>query len=156
MPFTLRPFRHFPMQCSVTYHAGSFLKLLLAYVLGFWLLITLLVLSSGPAYAEWVAVEKNNQVAGLQTVYVDPDTIRREGNLVTMWQLIDFQLMHGNAGMGILGVGHRVLSTKTHKQFDCPEKRLRLLAVTDFSGNIGTGIRDTGWCIHRRRQLGTS
>jgi len=140
MPFSICPSRRFSMHGAVTYNAGPFLKLSLAYVLGFWLLITLLVLSSGPAYAEWVAVENNYLLPGLQTVYVDPDTIRREGNLVTMWQLIDFKLMQGNAGMGILGVGHRVLSTKTHKQFDCAEKRLRLLAVTDFSGNMGTGI----------------
>jgi hypothetical protein len=24
MPFSIRPFRRFPVQCSVTYHAGSF------------------------------------------------------------------------------------------------------------------------------------
>jgi hypothetical protein len=58
-------------------------------------LITLLVLSSGPAYAEWVAVEKNYLLPGRQTVYVDPVTIRREGNLVTLWQLTDFKWMHG-------------------------------------------------------------
>ena len=63
MPFTLRPHRRVPMPCAVTYHAGLLLTLPLAYCLGFWLLITLLVLSSGPAYAEWVAVEKNIQVA---------------------------------------------------------------------------------------------
>ena len=140
MPFTLRPFHRFPAQWSATYHAGLSLKLPLAYCSGFWLLITLLVLSSEPAYAEWVAVENDYLLPGLQTVYVDPDIIRREGNLVTMWQLIDFKLMQGNAGMGILGVGHRVLSTKTHKQFDCAAKRFRVLAITDFSGNMGTGI----------------
>ncbi len=59
------------------------------------LLITLLVLRHGPVYAEWVAVE-NNYLPGKQTVYVDPDTIRREGNLVTLWQLTDFQWMLGN------------------------------------------------------------
>ena len=140
MSFSISPFHRFPVQWSATYHAGLSLKLPLAYGSGFWLLITLLVLSSEPAYAEWVAVENDYLLPGLQTVYVDPDTIRREGNLVTMWQLIDFKLMQGNAGMGILGVGHRVLSTKTHKQFDCAEKRFRVLAVTDFSGNMGTGI----------------
>jgi hypothetical protein len=56
MPFTLRPFRRFPVQCSVRYHASPFLTLPLAYVLGFGALITLLVLNSGPAYAEWVAI----------------------------------------------------------------------------------------------------
>jgi hypothetical protein len=51
-------------------------------------------------------------------VYVEPDTIRREGNLVTLWQLIDFKWMQGNQGMGRLGFGpERFFSTKTHKQF---------------------------------------
>ena len=86
MPFVLRPFRRFPLQCPVTYNAGPFLKLPLAYVSGFWSLITLLFLSAVPACAEWVAVERNYLSLGLQTVYVDPNTIRREGNLVTLWQ----------------------------------------------------------------------
>ena len=54
------------------------------------LLITLLLLSHGPVYAEWVSVEKDYLVPGLQTVYVDAATIRREGNLVTLWQLTYF------------------------------------------------------------------
>jgi hypothetical protein len=112
----------------------------LVYFSGFWSLITLLMLSSVPAYAEWVAVEKDYLLSGLQTVYVDPDTIRREGNLVTIWQLIDFKWMKGN-GRG----AHRFFSTKTHKQFDCAEKRLRLLAFTEFSQHMGTGISADGY-----------
>ena len=100
------------------------------------LLITLLVLSSGPAYAEWVAVEKDYLLPGLQTVYIDPNTIHREGNLVTMWQLIDFRAMQGNPRGPT-----RFLSTKTHKQFDCAEQRVRLLASTEFSHPMGTGRR---------------
>ncbi len=56
-------------------------------------LITLLVLSCGPVYVEWVTVGNNYLLPGRQTVYVDPDTIRREGNLVTLWQLTDFVWM---------------------------------------------------------------
>lgn len=133
MPFTLRPCPHIHEQCAVTYHAGPFLKLPLAYVSGFWLLITLLVLSSGPAYAEWIAVEKNNQLAGIMTVYVDPDTIHRKGNLVSMWQLLDFKTMQGGRSPS------RFSSTKIHKQFDCVEERFQLLALTDFWGDMGTG-----------------
>lgn len=132
MPFTLLPFLHIHKQCSVMYHAGSFLKLPLAYISDFWLLITLLVLSSGPAYAEWIVVEKNNQLAGVLTVYIDPDTIHRKGNLVTMWQLIHFKTMQGGRSPS------RFSSTKIHKQFDCAGLRLRLLALTDFWGNMGT------------------
>jgi hypothetical protein len=106
----------------------------------FWLLILLLMLSSGPAYAEWVAVERDYLAPGLQTVYVDPDSIRREGYLVTMRQLIDFKWMQGSARGPT-----RFMSTKTHKQFDCAEKRLRLLAFTEFSLRMGTGILADGY-----------
>jgi surface-adhesin protein E len=140
MPSVLRPYRRFPLQCPVTYHAGPFLMLPPAYVSGFWSLVTLLFLSSVPAYAEWVAVEKHYLLPGLQTVYVDPDSIRREGNLVTLWQLIDFKWMQGNSRGP-----HRFFSTKTHKQFDCAEERLRLLAFTQFSHRMGTGIPAAGY-----------
>ncbi|HEV8620633.1 MAG TPA: surface-adhesin E family protein [Nitrospiraceae bacterium] len=141
MSFSVRLHRRFPVPCAVAYHADLFLTLPLAYFSDFWSLITLLFLNTVPAYEEWVAVEKDYLLPGLQTVYVDPDTIRRVRNLVTLWQLIDFKGMQGNAGMGPLVFGpHRFLSTKTHKQFDCAEKRLRLLAFTEFSRRMGTGI----------------
>jgi hypothetical protein len=86
------------------------------------------------------------KVGSLQTVYIDPDSVRREESLVTIWQLIDFKWMQGNAGMGPLGFGpNRFLSTKTHKQFDCEEKRVRLLAFTEFSRQMGTGIATNGY-----------
>ena len=105
-----------------------------------WPLATLLFLGSAPAYAEWMVVEKDYLVPGLQTVYVDPDSIRREGDLVTIWQLIDFKWMQGNAKGP-----HRFLSTKTQKQFDCAEHRLRLLAFIEFSRGMGTGIPRGGY-----------
>ena len=55
MPFALHSLRRFLLQCSGMYGAGRF-TLQPAYVSGFWSLITLLVLSSGSVYAEWVAV----------------------------------------------------------------------------------------------------
>jgi beta-glucosidase len=61
MPFSIRPFRRFPVQCADRYDARPFLKLPLAYCSAIWLLITLLVLSSGPACAEWAAVGGNDQ-----------------------------------------------------------------------------------------------
>ena len=143
MPFSIRPFRCFPVQCPITYNAGPFLKLPQVHLLGFWSLITLLVLSSGPVYAEWVAVE---ETPSLRTVYFDPDTIRREGNLVMLWLLMDFQWMQGNVGLGRFGLDpSRFLSTKTQMQFDCAEKRLRLLAYSEFLRHMGTGRRNDGY-----------
>ncbi len=97
------------------------------------LLSTLLVLSHGPVYAEWVAVEKKFQTPDRQTVYIDPATIRRDGNLVTLVIIIDWTWMQGN----YVGTP-RFLSTTTHRQFDCAAKRLRLLAFTEYYGRMAT------------------
>lgn len=111
-----------------------------------WLLISLLLISPVPASAEWVAIERDYLSPGRQTVYVDSDTIRREGSLVTVSQLIDFKWMQGNQGLGPLGFGpHRYLSTKTHKQFDCATQRVRLLAFTEFSQPMGAGTPAHGY-----------
>ena len=73
-------------------------------------------------------------------MYVDPHSISREGNLVTIWQLIDFKWMQGNPRGPT-----RFLSTKTQKQFDCTAKRVRLLAYTEFSQGMGTGMPRDGY-----------
>jgi hypothetical protein len=112
----------------------------LAYFAGFLALIALLFLNTVPVCAEWQAVEKDYLRPGLQAVYIDPDSIHREGNLVTLWQLIDFTWMQGNPRGPT-----RFFSTKTRKQFDCAEKRLRLLAYTEFSHHMGIGIATIGY-----------
>ena len=53
MPVTIRSYRCFPVPCSVACNEGPFFRLPLNYFLGFWLLITLLVLGSRPVYAGW-------------------------------------------------------------------------------------------------------
>lgn len=130
MPFTLRPSRRFPVHCAVTYHARLFLKLPLAYFLGFGSLITLLVLNSEPAYAEWVSIDVNNQRG--RTVYTDPDTIRLKGDVVTMWSLHDYKTIQTMGSTSYL-------SYKVQTEYDCAEERIRKLASTFFSGNMGSG-----------------
>ncbi|MGQ0665504.1 MAG: Slp family lipoprotein [Nitrospiraceae bacterium] len=93
------------------------------------------VLSRVPVDAEWVALEKQYQTHGLQTVYFGPDSIRRDGNLVKMVTLVDWKWMQGNRSPS------RFSSTKVKKQFDCAGKRLRLLVITDYYGPMGTGTR---------------
>jgi hypothetical protein len=118
MPFSIRPYQRFPVQCTVTYNAGPFLKLLRASCLGFGSLITLLVLSSGPAYAEWVEVGVNDS----STQYVDLDTIRRKGNLMKMWNLFDYKAIHTYADKPSWSV-------KGQSEYNCAEEQLRYLAV---------------------------
>ena len=93
------------------------------------LLITLLLLSSGPAYAEWVEIGTTDE--GM-TLYVDPETVRRKGNLVKLWQLLDFKIVQTVDG-------DSYLSTKRQSEYDCAEKRRRTLAFTWFSDNMGRG-----------------
>ena len=115
----------------MSFHLRPFLKLPLASCLGLWFLITFLVLSSRPAYAEWVDVSSAESYGGF-TMYADPDTIRRKGELVKMWHLHDYKTVQTEAGKSFL-------SLKSQSEFDCAEERVRLLAVTEFSGNMGKG-----------------
>ena len=96
MPFTLRHFRRVSVECAVRYHAGPFLTLPLA-PFGFRWPDTLLVLNIGPAYAEWVAIGSSESLGGY-TVYVDPDTIRRNGDLVKVWALTDYTTIANRSG----------------------------------------------------------
>ena len=130
MPLTNRSYCRVPVPCSVTSHTGPFLTLRTASFFGFWFVLTLLVLSSEPVYAEWV-LTSGDDAAGL-AVYVDPGTIRRKGNLAKMWQLYDYKTVQTVAGDSLL-------SMKRFNEYDCTEERTRMLAYTWFSGNMGSG-----------------
>jgi len=97
------------------------------------LLITLLLLISSPAYAGWVRIDKTDidKTDDGMTTYVDPDTIRRKGNLVKIWELFDFKTIQTSQG--------NLLSRKSQDEYDCAEERRRTLAFMDFSGNMGSG-----------------
>jgi len=114
MSFSIRPYRRLPP----------------AYFSGFWLLIMLLVLSSAPAYAKWVVVAIIDETGA--TVYVDPDTIHRKGDRVTMWELIDYATIQTVTGTSFL-------SARLQREYDCAGDRHRTLALTKLSGNMGTG-----------------
>lgn len=109
MPFSIRSHRRWP----------------LAYVS---LFITLLVLNSAPAYAEWVEVGITDEA----TVYADPDTLRHKGDLVKMWYLHDFKTTQT-----VLKKSY--LSSRSQDEYDCTGDRHRALASTSFSGNMGSG-----------------
>ena len=91
---------------------------------------TLLVLNSSAAYAEWVKVSDRDEAG--KTVYVDPATIRRNSNLVKMWQFYDYKTVQTVGGV-------RFLSNKEELEFDCVEERSRSLGLKEFSGNMGSG-----------------
>ena len=96
-----------------------------------------------PPGETWVAVDSAYQSPSREMVYYDPKTIRRNGDLVTLWQLTDYKWMQGNAPFGTFMMGpHRFLSTKTHKAFDCAHNRFWLLTSSEFSQHMGTGTEN--------------
>lgn len=130
MPFSIRPYQCFPVGCSETYHARQFLRLPLAYFLGFWLVITFLLLSREPACAEWMLVSELDR-AGV-TIYVDSNTIRRKGDRVQIWELIDYRTKQTVAGTSYL-------SARLQREYDCIGEVHRTLVLEELSGNMGTG-----------------
>ena len=129
MSFSTRPIFRFALCCPVTYHAGPFLKLPLASWLRFWFLITLLALSSSPAYAEWMSLGESESGT---TVHADPATMRREGDLVKMEVLFDFKTIQTKADVSYL-------SAKTLMEYDCAKQRFEGHTVMYYSGNMGRG-----------------
>jgi hypothetical protein len=96
-----------------------------------------------PPGETWVAVDSAYQSPARNTVYYDPTTIRRDGALSTLWQLTDYRWMQGNAPFGQFMMGpHRFFSTKSHKEFDCVNKHVRLLASSEHSQHMGTGVQN--------------
>lgn len=94
----------------------------------------------------WVPIDDEYQAPSLHRVYVDPDSIRREGNVAGLRQLTDYVWMQGNAGFGRFLPGpHRFFSTVTRKEFHCADKRVRLLAFTEFSQHMGAGRPADGY-----------
>jgi hypothetical protein len=94
------------------------------------LMLPLVLMSIGPANAEWRPVYEISQIS--TTVSVDPDTIHRKGILVELWVLYDSKMTQA-------GRGGTLRSTKAQGEFNCEAGLSRILAVTDYSGNEGSG-----------------
>ena len=93
------------------------------------LLLTLLVLNSGPAYAEWVALGESDSGT---TGYVDRDTRLPKEKLVKMWILYNFTRVRTVAG-------ESYFSNKVHGEYDCAQARHRTLVDMRFSSTMGFG-----------------
>jgi hypothetical protein len=104
-------------------------RLSFTYFPGFMSVITLLFLSSRPAYAEWMSLGTSDSGT---TVYADSATMRREGDLVKMLVLFDFKTKQTKADVSYL-------SAKAQMEYDCAEQRFEGHAVLYYSGNMGNG-----------------
>lgn len=92
------------------------------------ILMTLLAVVSGGAAAEWVQVGSTE----IGTIFANPATIRKTGNLVKMWRMADFKTADKIGGK-------QYLSEKTRYEYDCTEDRMRVLDTIFHAGNMGKG-----------------
>jgi hypothetical protein len=96
-------------------------------------LVTIVTLFLRPVYAEWIGVGgKVDKGLTIYTVYVDADSISRTGENVTLWALFDYMSIQSI-------VGGPWLSSKTRREYDCSNERVRLLGYMTFTGNMGSG-----------------
>ena len=83
-------------------------------------LIAWLILVATPAWAEWVKVSESDGLTG----YVDPATIRKNGNLRRVWEIQDLKAR---------GTKFGELSRRVLNEYDCKEERMRTLSATFHS-----------------------
>jgi len=88
------------------------------------------VLLSTSAMADWTAVGSGDYIA---SAYADKASIRRTGPLAKMSGMYDFKRQDFTPG------GKGLYSTVVLREYDCSERRVRLLSSIDFSGAMGTG-----------------
>jgi len=94
------------------------------------ILLMLLAVESSSAMAEWVKVSSSDD--GNATAYVDSSTILKNGSKVEIWTLLDFRIAKTTGGK-------TYLSTRQQNEFDCKERKRRLLTYSLYSGNMGSG-----------------
>jgi len=93
------------------------------------LLTLMLAILSSNTMAEWVAVG----TAVGSTYYANPNTIRKSGNRVKMWTLVDYNSTQVDA------TGAAFLSLKFQEENDCKEEQRRLLYYSFHAENMGRG-----------------
>ena len=95
------------------------------------LIAALLAVFSTGAMAEWTYLTSSEDNA--YDIYIDKTTIRKRGNVAKMWELRDHKAPREAAD------GKSFLSSRALKEYDCVEIRVRLLALAQSSGNMGSG-----------------
>jgi hypothetical protein len=95
------------------------------------LLVMLLAMAGSAAEAEWLKVRSATASGGADS-YADPATISRNGDMVKMWHVYDYQTTHV-----IMGKAH--LSAKSLNEYDCKSEKVRTLSFSWHSGKMATG-----------------
>jgi hypothetical protein len=101
------------------------------------ILMMLLAVVSSCAMAEWVEVTSTDE----KTFYANPATIRKKGNMVKMWELVDVKPSGFTKSMQVFSESKEefCMSTREQEEFDCKKEQTRTLYISTHSGNMGEG-----------------
>ncbi|HEY9268963.1 MAG TPA: surface-adhesin E family protein [Methylotenera sp.] len=88
-------------------------------------ILMVLILISTPAAAEWTMIQTGDN----ENVYVDFDSLQKQGNLVTVTTLNDYNFKQQK----------KELSTQFTELHDCKHKKFKALALSYYSENMAQG-----------------
>ena len=89
------------------------------------LLIAMVLIATGSAWAEWVKLGENKDA----NIYIDPASIRKDGNLRRVWQIQDLKQRNKDGEM----------SRRARREFDCKQERFRFLSLSSHSEPMAGG-----------------
>jgi hypothetical protein len=90
--------------------------------------LALLLLVTCSVCAEWVKVGSIVEPLGA-TNYIDPVTIRKDGNLRKVWEMQDLKQRDKDG----------VMSRRARTEFDCKNERYRILSIDAHSAPMARG-----------------
>jgi hypothetical protein len=88
-----------------------------------------LTIVSGVANAGWVDVGATDSV----TAYVDPSTIKKSGNVATMWDLMDYKKAQE------IPAGKSFQSVRAQTEYNCTDRNLRPVTASAHSEKMARG-----------------
>lgn len=86
--------------------------------------LALMLFVTSSAWADWILMNESD----VAKIYIDPTTVRGEGHLRKVWQLLDFKL-------DVLGVR----SFREKMEYDCEGERFRRLWYSEHSAPMAGG-----------------
>jgi hypothetical protein len=89
------------------------------------LLLPILLLATGSAWAEWEKIAANNDA----TFYVDRATLRKDGNLRRMWSIQNLKQRNKDGE----------ISRRIRYEYDCKGERSRALALSTHTEPMADG-----------------
>jgi hypothetical protein len=92
------------------------------------MIFALLLALCAPAWAEWKALSTDDD----GTDYIDTEAIRRDGDLVKIWLLVNFRKQE-------MRQGKTFFSTKLEMEIDCKQLRMRSLSAVGYKYAMGRG-----------------